>query len=218
MEARAALDLAFERFKTLMTEDTSAVPWKVVDSKNPDVKLWEKNYDIPRDPPPKPSTPSLRVAKAVVTVKAPLQAILEVAASLDCQKQWDGPSIDSKSSIVDNMGDVQIAYILMKTLAASTAKRDLCVARAIQNDGSGKAVFMQTSCVHTKVPVDSQLVRAHHVIFGIQIEQVNAEDCTLTLVNCLDLTGWIHDKFVDADVVKCAQRVVKIRQIAVSRK
>eukprot|EP01101_Sappina_pedata_P011443 TRINITY_DN7709_c0_g1_i1.p1 TRINITY_DN7709_c0_g1~~TRINITY_DN7709_c0_g1_i1.p1 ORF type:complete len:219 (+),score=98.77 TRINITY_DN7709_c0_g1_i1:2-658(+) len=216
-DAAQAIQLATDRLISLVSEDTSS--WKVLDSKNADVQLWEKEYDIPRIPPPSSSTPALRVAKAVIKMKSSKEAIQEIASNLDLQKQqWDVPTIMLTSSIIETLADgISVAYLPYKTLSASISKRDLVAARKSSDAGDAK-IWVSTSCTSTKSPTDPSLVRANLILSGFYIEQEDGETCKVTMIHCLDYTGWIHDKFVDADIARCALRLSKIRAIAVTRK
>eukprot|EP01103_Thecamoeba_quadrilineata_P015081 TRINITY_DN4657_c0_g2_i1.p1 TRINITY_DN4657_c0_g2~~TRINITY_DN4657_c0_g2_i1.p1 ORF type:complete len:217 (+),score=51.08 TRINITY_DN4657_c0_g2_i1:15-665(+) len=213
--ASAAIDLALQRVRELETEDVSTDPWKEVDSKLPDIKVHEKIYKIPREPPPPPSTPPLRLAKATANFGTPPKAIIDVILSIDQQKVWDVQTVAQQARLVED-GEISFVYLPLKTLSASTTKRDLVVARKVFEE-DGKFFVIATSVPHPNVPNYNDHVRADHVLSGFVIKPISEHQTQVTLYHCLDFTGWIHDKFVDADMVKCANRLQKIRTAAAAK-
>jgi len=223
MAYEEVLRTARERLVSLLSEDESTTPgWnamqpaKVVGPNAVDVTgvtIYEREFAKAT----KPSNPSTRVGKARITIDAPPTSVVNVIWKVDTYRKWDVASVSDINLIETPDDHTQILHIKMRTLSAAQSKRDLCVVRRYEQFDDGNVFWVYAiSCSHPKVPEsNTEFVRAHLAINAFEVRGLaGGRSSSVVLINALDFTGWIHDKFVDADIQKNAQRLGKIRALS----
>jgi len=163
----------------------------------------------------------LRLGKSSVEVDAPGKVIFDTIWSIDSHRPggWDTPTVKEQSVIDEPQpGKVQVLYVVHKILSAASAPRDLVIARSWQQEPNNGYLIWYTSITHPKVSAKKEgHVRAEQLFAGYLIEPLSPSKCRLTCVSVLDFGAWIHEKFCEGEVVRVAQRLSKIKNIAQSK-
>eukprot|EP01102_Stenamoeba_stenopodia_P021904 TRINITY_DN8947_c0_g1_i1.p1 TRINITY_DN8947_c0_g1~~TRINITY_DN8947_c0_g1_i1.p1 ORF type:complete len:224 (+),score=53.08 TRINITY_DN8947_c0_g1_i1:126-797(+) len=213
------LRAATETIQKLLAD---AAGWKDVDSKN-EAKLQSRT--IPNTQLERSQQKNLTVGKATLKFpKTTADNILNLVYDVNVHKTWDAATL-SENKVVAEYGDVgefkhcQLLHQLHKTLSAASLKRDATLIRGQIHQPNGDILVVATSVNAPNIPLNSkEYVRAELFFAGFKIEKSHDEENSflVTYISCLDLTGqsgaWLHEKFVDQEVTRVAQRLVRIKQ------
>jgi START domain len=129
-------------------------------------------------------------------------------------KTYDKGSLQSE--VLLKSEPVQVELIQHKTLSAATSKRELVVLRGVREiAGTSRRVVWYTSPADQNAyhPLSSGFGRGDMLFHGIVVDGIDQGHCTVTLIQCLDLGEWIHERFFVEEVKKCGLRALKIRHI-----
>eukprot|EP00029_Vermamoeba_vermiformis_P005038 TRINITY_DN1638_c0_g1_i1.p1 TRINITY_DN1638_c0_g1~~TRINITY_DN1638_c0_g1_i1.p1 ORF type:complete len:213 (+),score=55.85 TRINITY_DN1638_c0_g1_i1:35-673(+) len=211
--AQEALKQVHEKVKSVLAEDVST--WTKVETKTEGATLCERIDGASKVSP----HPELRVGRAQMTIEASPSVVLDVVWNLEAMRNWDGPTI-ADAKLVDEIekDKTQVVYSTHKTLSAAVAKRDVVYARSVEKSGDHILVY-GVSVPHDKQPAGQNgFLRAELIYFGIDIAPLNDNQSLVTYLSCFDFCGWLHQKFHDQEIIRNAQRLGKIRQLALAKK
>jgi hypothetical protein len=207
-----ALREALAKAKDFLSQDVTQPEWKPVETKN-EAKLWEREIGKSAVSP----HPELRLGKAVITIEAPAKLIFDTVWSLEAQRQWDGPTIaDAKVVEEVEKGKTEFVHYTHKTLSAAVAKRDVLLLRTWEHN-ENRILIYGVSAPNPKCPPVNGFIRGEMIVYAIEIVQEAENKCTVTYCSCFDFCGWLHQKFHDQEILRNAQRLVKIKQLVLSK-
>jgi len=148
----------------------------------------------------------------VLEIDATADKVFSIFWDINAQRKWDAATTGDISIL--EQGNPQLVYMQHKVLSAASAKRDVLISRG--NKKEGNTIWCYATSVTSPKCVEhpkAVFTRATQVFIGFLIESQGSK-CKATLVSCFDFSGWIHIKFINQEVLRVAQRLVKIKQIA----
>jgi len=149
------------------------------------------------------------VTKAVGTIRADPQVIVDVYWNVDQEQQWNASTIQGMNVIEDH-GMQQLVYQQHKTTSAATLRNDVTYRRVRQNPQPDGSIWCFSVSEQTIPETRANFRRGWVVFGGLLVEREDNGASRVSLVWCWDFNGWVHEKFILDEKKRVAIRVSKL--------
>ena len=159
--------------------------------------------------------------KALTTIKAPLEALFEVAVNFEVRVQWDKNVADFKiyHQTADE-SEMRLSYRFLSPASLITSDRDFYVMQLIRRDYPQKgdvSIYTKSLPDHPECPI-TKAVRAQIFITSFimrpKVDEAGKEVTEFFMVTQVDVGGWIPHAIVNNFSSSVPQQTIQKFEVA----